>query len=213
MTFEIWLNDSFYHYDHGKAYHEYGRSRELSASVGIASSGANYLSLADSNTGADKPLFSWFSKFGILEVQSWDRVVDEVIIHNRSSQDLYIWKYVYLRSGETASIRYAEIKHLEHLQGFQPLGMGRLLMTSHQEELYTEYIGHHGLILYKKSSPDQNYVYVRFLRDVHFRSVVLESPGFETSRGELFLNDDQNVLLVTKNAKYVFSLDRVNQEE
>lgn len=207
MRCEIWLNDTPFHFSHGIIHYEDGRIRFLDSTVKQTATGAECLILREEDSISEEYLFSWYFKFGVLEPEYWDSSISQITFHNEGKQDLYIWRYVYLRSGADTTIDYLDTQHHTLLQTFRPLGMGTLLLTTSTDADVQAFLKKQGLILYKHTIPDSQTLRVRFIESSFVREVKSGDPGFETSSGELSLDEEHRVVLKTKHSNYVFSLD------
>lgn len=207
MTFEIWLNDSRFLFDRGVAYNDDGGKSVLKSITEISHCGAERLIVQVSDDPLRKPMLSWYSKFGILEPETWDSSVERIIFHNTSNKGIYIWHYAFLKPGQSAEIIRMSTHHDELLDDYRPLGMGTLLLMTRKDSDYDTMRDQHGLILYRYVSSDSPYVRVRFILEGAVSGSVLPDTGFETSSGELYLDDDAHVRLNTAHSKYMFKLD------
>lgn len=216
MYLEIWLNNAPFCYDRALLYDNHGASREVRGIVETSLSGAEVFALYDTNPFHKECLLSWYFKYGILEPRTWDSSIDKIIFHNNSSQEIYIWRYVYLMLNETAAVYHLATQHNTQLGIYRPLGMGRLQLTTNDDNDFRSMLGEHGLILYKRTASSSDTVRIRFIFDRFIREQESDhiaqsmNYGFETSAGELTQAGPRQVLLTTKHSKYYFEIDSQN---
>jgi len=213
MYLEIWLKDAPFCFDRAVLQDNDGISRDVHGVVETSLSGADRLVLLDSNPFHKVCLFSWYFKYGVLEPETWDSSVSKIVFHNLCSQEIYIWRYAYLSLNETAAVYHLVTQHHKQLGEYRPLGMGALQLTTQNDDELRSMLSEHGLILYRRTSPDADTVRVRFILDRFIREnepthyVQNTNYGFETSIGELMQLGAGQVLLTTAHSKYHFKMD------
>lgn len=79
MWFEIWLDDSRSHFNHGIIHHEDGHIEELRGRWHVGMFEDSYLLFDERN-----PIgwLSWFPTFLKIEIYHWQRGLDRVVFHD-----------------------------------------------------------------------------------------------------------------------------------
>lgn len=208
MKYEIWLGNDSTHFDHGIALFDDGCKKPLGAFCNISIRQDSLLVGTTDENGELNDKLRWYPMPGVIDFYIWSKDLEYLIFHNSSDHDIYITGYSYLKPGETAEIRNClGRKHSFWLRQMRPVGLGRLIETTHTEDDYLKLIGKFGLILSRMSRQDPSKTVMRFVLADCLRDAELDLEGLETSAGVLKYEEDGRLVLQTKKSRYVFAYD------
>lgn len=209
MKYEIWLGNNSTHFDHGVAVFDDGRTEPLDTfcNVGIQQNSL-LIGIANEYGEIDDQL-RWYPMPGVIDFYVWSKDLDGLTFHNTSDHDIYICGYAYLKPGESTEIQnqYGQ-KHTDWLRRTAPIGLGRLIETSHIEEGYQELVGKYGLILFRMSREDPFKTVLRFVLADALMGAAVDTEGFETSAGKLTYDENGHMVMQTERSRCVFAYDK-----
>lgn len=183
MKYEIWLGNDPMQFERGIAHLDDGSTKELMAWHNSSTYHEGSILVDEVGGRYDGPV-RWYPKPGVVEFYSWDGNITEIIFHNDSKRDYYIFGYAYLKPGETAVCDgKTKPPHRQLLRRFNPKGLATLQNTSHSEPEYQTMIGREGVLLERLSYEDVTKDVWKFLLPEVFRNEDPELEGFETSAG------------------------------
>lgn len=209
MKYEIWLGDDGTYFDHGTAHFEDGHTDPLGAFCNVSIYRNSLLIGTANQYGEIDDKLRWYPKEGVIHFYFWAQDLEGVVFHNGTGRDIYIYGHAYLKHGESAEVNQRfGTKHADWLRCMTPIGLGRLVETSHTEDDYPNMIGKYGLILARPSRRDLNKNVVRFVLAACLRGEDLETEGFETGAGKVVFDGENQFVLETENSRYVFVNDK-----
>ena len=209
MKYEIWLGNDSTHFDHGTAHFDDGRTESLGAFCNVSIRQDSLLIGVPNEYGELDDKLRWYPMPSVIDFYIWDKALDAVVFHNNSDRDIYICGHLYLRPGESGEVQnHLGKKHSDWLRHMKPIGLGRLVETSHAEEGYQALVGKYGLILSRMSRQDPFKEVLRFVLADCLRGEELDVEGFETSAGRSTFEEGSRIVMQTENSRYVFAYDK-----
>lgn len=207
MKYEIWLEKDSTHFGRGLAHLEDGSIEQLAGYCNVSIRQDSFIIGTMNEYGEIDDRLRWFPKPGVIEFYSWENDLESIVFHNETGYDIYIFRFAYLKPGESVEIRKTDRKHAEYLRHWNAEGLGRLIETSYEDPEYKALEGKYGIILSRISAHNWGKTVLKFILADCLLGKEPDTEGFETSAGELSYEENNRIVLQTEKTKYVFAYD------